>query len=207
MEVPLLVDDFLRRPAQIYPEKVAVVDGAAALHATASSPARVNQLSHALLRLGVAPGDRVCILSPNSHFFLESFYGTSQIGAILVPLNYRLTAADHEYILNHAGVTDGARRLGVHEGRRRDPRQADDRAELDRRAGRGRDAQGLARLERARRARARRARRRRCRASRTTWSRSTTRRAPTARPKGVMLTHRNCYINAYSLIGHMRVSH
>ena len=50
-------------------------------------------------------GDRVCILSPNSHFFLESYYGVTQIGAMLVPLNYRLTAADHEYIINHAGVS------------------------------------------------------------------------------------------------------
>src|SRR5262249_39444084 len=67
--------------------------------------ARANQLGHALLSLGVKPGDRVCILSPNSHYFLESYYGVTQIGAILVPLNYRLVAADHEYIINHAGVT------------------------------------------------------------------------------------------------------
>jgi fatty-acyl-CoA synthase len=66
--------------------------------------ARVNQFAHALLSLGIEKGDRVCILSPNSHFFLESYYGVTQIGAILVPLNYRLTAADHEYIINHAGV-------------------------------------------------------------------------------------------------------
>ena len=64
----------------------------------------MNQLGHALLALGIAKGDRVCILSPNSHFFLESYYGVTQIGAILVPLNYRLVASDHEYIINHAGV-------------------------------------------------------------------------------------------------------
>ena len=103
MEVPLLVDDFLRRPAELYPGKLAVVDGDQRF-SYAQYQARVNRLSHALLGLGIEPGDRVCVLSPNSHFFLESFYGTSQIGAVLVPLNYRLVPQDHEYILNHAGV-------------------------------------------------------------------------------------------------------
>ncbi|HIF98652.1 MAG TPA: hypothetical protein EYQ54_16795, partial [Myxococcales bacterium] len=103
MQVPLLVDDFLRRGVQTYAQKTAVVDGD--LRFTyAELGQRVNRLSNALLALGVKAGERVCILSPNSHFFLESFYATSQIGAILVPLNYRLAGAEHEYILNHAGV-------------------------------------------------------------------------------------------------------
>ena len=103
MQVPLLVDDFLRRPARLFPEKIAIIDDGRE-YTYADYQRRVNQMSHALLRLGVAQGDRVCILSPNSHFFLESFYATSQIGAILVPLNYRLVPEDHEYIINHAGV-------------------------------------------------------------------------------------------------------
>jgi len=103
MQVPLLVDDFLRRPAQLYPDKIAIVDQNQRF-TYRQYQGRVNQLSHALLDLGISPGDRVCMLSPNSHFFLESFYATSQVGAVLVPLNYRLVAAEHEYILNHAGV-------------------------------------------------------------------------------------------------------
>src|SRR5262245_9267718 len=103
MEVPLLVNDFLRRAADLYPDKIGVVDESNRFTYD-QLQARANRLSNALLGLGIKRGDRVCILSPNSHFFLESFYGTSQIGAILVPLNYRLVAADHEYILNHAGV-------------------------------------------------------------------------------------------------------
>ena len=103
MQVPLLVNDFLRRAADLYPDKLAIVDGERR-YTYRDFRARANQLSRALTRLGIQKGDRVCILSPNSHFFLESFYGTSQIGAVLVPLNYRLVAADHEYILNHAGV-------------------------------------------------------------------------------------------------------
>ena len=103
MKVPLLVNDFLRRVNKLYPDKTGIVDGAKRftyrqLHA------RVNQLAHALLRLGVKRGDRVCMLSPNSHYFLEAFFGVSQVGAILVPLNYRLAPEEHEYILNHAGV-------------------------------------------------------------------------------------------------------
>ena len=94
METPLLVGDFLRRAAKLYPNKVAVVDGDGR-YTYAQFQDRANQLGHALLELGVKQGDRVCILSPNSHFFLESYYGVTQIGAILVPLNYRLVAADH----------------------------------------------------------------------------------------------------------------
>ena len=101
MQVPLLVNDFLRRAAALYPDKLAIVDGSNR-YQYGDFHRRVNRLSHALQGLGLAQGDRVCILSPNSHFFLESFYATSQLGVILVPLNYRLVAADHEYILNHA---------------------------------------------------------------------------------------------------------
>ena len=93
MEVPLLINDFLRRAAKLYPDKVAIVDGANRF-TYRQYQERANQLAHALLELGVQPGDRVCILSPNSHFFLESYYGVTQIGAIIVPLNYRLTAAN-----------------------------------------------------------------------------------------------------------------
>ena len=84
MEVPLLVDDFLRRAAQLYSDKTAIVDGDLRL-SYREFQERANRLSNALLELGIGPGDRVCMLSPNSHFFLESFYGTSQIGAVLVP--------------------------------------------------------------------------------------------------------------------------
>ena len=84
MKVPLLVDDFLRRAARVYPEKTAIVDGELRLSYRQFAE-RADRLSNALLALGVAKGDRVCMLSPNSHFFLESFFGTSRIGAMLVP--------------------------------------------------------------------------------------------------------------------------
>ena len=113
MQVPLLVDDFLRRAVQVYPDKTAVVDGDLRL-SYADLAKRVNRLSHALRGLGVQRGDRVCILSPNSHFFLESFYGTSQIGAILVPLNYRLTGSELEALAGRIApsyfVTDAERK-------------------------------------------------------------------------------------------------
>ncbi len=205
MEVPLLVDDFLRRAAKLYPDKLAIVDGERRL-SYHDFQQRVNQLSHALLELGIEPGDRVCILSPNSHFFLESFYGTTQIGAVLVPLNYRLVAADHEYILNHAGVKAllvDHEYTGIVDGIR--PRLetvehfvvAQDR---------GSAPAGWVDWESL------------IRGAPTTSPREFERdenelvsinytSGTTARPKGVMLTHRNCYINAYNLIAHLRIAH
>ena len=103
MRVPLLVNDFLRRAAQLYPAKTAIVDGPKRF-SYAEYAQRVRGFSRVLTGLGIQQGDRVCILSPNSHFFLESFYATSELGVILVPLNFRLTAEDHRYIIDHAGV-------------------------------------------------------------------------------------------------------
>ena len=93
MEVPLLINEFLHRAARLYADKVAIVDGDQRF-TYAQYQERANRLSNVLLALGVQKGDRVCVLSPNSHFFLEAIYGTSQIGAILVPLNYRLVSED-----------------------------------------------------------------------------------------------------------------
>jgi fatty-acyl-CoA synthase len=55
-----------------------------------------------LRRLGVDKGDKVAVLSPNSHRMLEAFFAVPQLGAILTPLNYRLTTPEFAYILEHA---------------------------------------------------------------------------------------------------------
>ena len=44
-------------------------------------------------------------IAPNTHAQLESFYAVPQIGAVLVPINYRLTADDFAYIISHSGAS------------------------------------------------------------------------------------------------------
>jgi acyl-CoA synthetase (AMP-forming)/AMP-acid ligase II len=66
--------------------------------------ARTNQLGHMMKKLGVGHGDRVGLLALNEPEYLEMFYGLGKIGAILVPINYRLAGPEMEYILNDAGV-------------------------------------------------------------------------------------------------------
>src|SRR5581483_6074051 len=61
--------------------------------------------SAALAALGTGKGDRVATIAPNSHAQLEAFYAVPQLGAVLVPINYRLTPGDFAYILNHCGAT------------------------------------------------------------------------------------------------------
>ncbi len=205
MEVPLLINDFLRRAAKLFPDKTAIVDGDNR-YTYARFQARSNQLGHALLSLGVGKGDRVCILSPNSHFFLESFYGVSQIGAILVPLNYRLVATDHEYIINHAGVTtllvDYEYTKVVDSIRGNLPGVknwivAQDGGAVP--AG-GSDWEALVRVQPATATPPVEV------GENDTLSINYT-SGTTARPKGVMLTHRNCYINAYNMIAHLGIHH
>ena len=207
MEVPLLVDDFLRRANQLYAEKTAVVDGDLRL-TYGELTARVHRLSNALLSMGIRRGDRVCVLSPNSHFFLESFYATSQIGVVLVPLNYRLSGPEHRYILNHAGVRAmlvDSEYTEVVDGIRDDLEKVEFFVSASE-GGALRDGW-------------------------VDWNQLIEDCSPTpppapsppisendvvsinytsgttARPKGVMLTHRNCYLNAYGMIAHLGIHH
>jgi len=103
MEVPLLATDFLNRAVKLFPGKEAVVDGDQRF-TYAEFNARVNRVAHALAERGVAKGDRVAIITPNSHQFLETYFATVVLGAVIVPINYRLIADDFEYINNHSGA-------------------------------------------------------------------------------------------------------
>src|SRR3954447_6869741 len=104
MEVPLTPLDFARRTRALYPEREALVDGALRLSYRQFFE-RCDRWSAALQSLGVRPGDRVAYIAPNTHAQLESFYAVPQIGAVLVPINYRLSAGEFEYIINHSGAT------------------------------------------------------------------------------------------------------
>src|SRR6185369_9098170 len=104
MEVPLTPLEFARRSRALYADREAVVDGALRL-TYAQFFERCDKWSAALQRLGVARGDRVAYIAPNTHAQLESFYSVPQIGAVLVPINYRLTADDFAYIIGHSGAT------------------------------------------------------------------------------------------------------
>ena len=102
METPLTPLDFARRARKLYPDRLAVVDGDSR-RTYAEFLDRCDRCSAALQKLGIGPGDRVAYLSPNTHAQLESFYAVPQIGAVLVPLNYRLAADDFVYLINHSG--------------------------------------------------------------------------------------------------------
>lgn len=72
---------------------------------------RVTRLAHALRGLGVAPGDRVALLSTNHPAYLESLFAAGLLGAVLVPLNMRLTVPEVGYALRDSGA-----RVLIHSG-------------------------------------------------------------------------------------------
>jgi fatty-acyl-CoA synthase len=104
MEIPLSPLEFLRRARRLYPDREAVVDEDQRW-TYAEFGKRCDRWSAALQQLGVKQGDRVAYIAPNTHSQLESFYAVPQIGAVLVPINYRLIADDFAYIIKHSGAT------------------------------------------------------------------------------------------------------
>src|SRR3977135_596946 len=109
METPLTPLEFARRARRLYGDREGVVDGGLRLTYEQFFD-RCDRWSAALHGLGVQKGDRVAYIAPNTHEQLESFYAVPQIGAVLVPINYRLTADDFVYISTHSG----AKSLCVH---------------------------------------------------------------------------------------------
>jgi fatty-acyl-CoA synthase len=100
METPLTPLEFARRAGQLYPEREALVDGDLRL-TYRQFFSRCDRWSAALQALGVRRGDRVVVIAPNTHAMLEQFYAVPALGAVLVPLNYRLSAADFRYMIDH----------------------------------------------------------------------------------------------------------
>jgi len=98
VHLPLSPLEFARRARKLYPEREAVVDGPLRL-SYAQFFDRCDRWSSALQGMGVRKGDRVAYIAPNTHAQLESFYAVPQLGAVLVPINYRLTADDFAYII------------------------------------------------------------------------------------------------------------
>lgn len=98
---PLLPVNFLRRAARLFPERTAVIDGELR-YSYRTLAERVHRLANALRQRGIGKGDTVAVLSPNSHRMLEAFFAVPMLGAVLAPLNYRLTSAEFSYILDHS---------------------------------------------------------------------------------------------------------
>ncbi|HEX6540671.1 MAG TPA: long-chain-fatty-acid--CoA ligase [Ktedonobacterales bacterium] len=103
MITPLTPLEFMRRSRRLYPNQEAVVDGDLRL-TYAQFFDRCDRWSAALAAMGVGKGDRVAYIAPNTHAQLESFYAVPQLGSVLVPINYRLIADDFAYIINHSGA-------------------------------------------------------------------------------------------------------
>jgi len=82
---------FLSRAAKVYPEKVAIVHGAARV-TYGRFYERCRQFADALHRRGIQRGDTVAVLAPNVPALLEAHYGVPMAGAVLNALNYRLDA-------------------------------------------------------------------------------------------------------------------
>ena len=102
MKVALSPLEFARRARRLYAKNEAVVDGD--LRFTYEQFLnRCDQWSNALQKMGVEKGDKVAYIAPNTHSHLEAYYAVPQIGAVLVPINYRLSADEFEYIINHSG--------------------------------------------------------------------------------------------------------
>ena len=91
---------FLRRAAAVYPDKLAVVHGAARF-TYRNLYSRCRRLADALRRRGIGLGDTVAVMAPNVPALLEAHYGVPMAGAVLNALNYRLDARSIAFILAH----------------------------------------------------------------------------------------------------------
>src|SRR5436309_1306905 len=200
METPLSPLDLVRRARAYYADREAVVDGDLRL-TYGQFFDRCDRWSSVLQQLGIRRDDRVAYIAPNTHAHLEGYYAVPQTGAVLVPINYRLTPADFDYILNHCGATvlcahadhldavdgirdrlAGVRHFVALEG-------AKD-GWIDYEAALAAQAPGFAPVPIAE----------------TDLLTINYTSGTTARPKGVMITHRNAYLNIMGTLVHHHLS-
>ena len=111
MKVPLTILDHLERAELVYGARELVVDepDQPAAPWPGLTGARMGELARAqacgLDQLGVGPGERVAVVSQNSARLLTAFWGVSAYGRVLVPVNFRLSAHEVGYIVEHSGAS------------------------------------------------------------------------------------------------------
>ncbi|SDJ98755.1 Acyl-CoA synthetase (AMP-forming)/AMP-acid ligase II [Actinopolyspora mzabensis] len=185
MFVPFSVSDFIDRAAQVYADRVGVVDepdqpapSLGELTYRDFAGLATRQAAH-LDELGIGVGERVAVVSHNSARLLTAFFGVAGTGRVLVPINFRLRPDEVRYIVEHSG----ARALYV------DPALEEELGEVtaEHRYTLGRDDDLYAPPG----------------AEPRTWQPDENATAcinytsgTTARPKGVQITHRNIWVNA-----------
>ncbi len=95
--------DLLRRTAARTPARLAIVCGEVTW-TYAEFDAVCNRLAHGLAGRGLGHGDRLALLSRNSHHFAALRFAVARLGAVLVPVNFMLTAAEVAYVLGHSAA-------------------------------------------------------------------------------------------------------
>lgn len=192
MIVPFSAMDFLARALAVYGERIGLVDEPEqpAPSLGELSYAQVGELARAqaakLDSLGIATGERVAYVSQNAGRLFNAFFGVCGFGRVIVPINFRLSAEEVRYIVDHSG----ARVLYV------DPELKDQLADVDcefkfvigedddQMYLHGVDPRGWQPDENATAA--------------INYTSGTT-----ARPKGVQITHRNIWTNAITMALHL----
>jgi acyl-CoA synthetase (AMP-forming)/AMP-acid ligase II len=196
MIVPFNVRDFLDRAELAYPERIGLFDEPEqpALPwqplTFAQLAARARAQAVGLDRMGVGRGERVAVVSHNAARLLTSFFGVCGWGRVLVPINFRLSAAEVAYIVEHSDssvllvdpeLDDLLKEVTAPHrfvfGADSDDELFPNRGEPDPWSA---DEDATATIN---------------------YTSGTT-----ARPKGVQLTHRNCWINATVLGWHVGLS-
>ncbi len=105
MEYPLTLNRILEHANRVYPKQRVISklpDGSEHTYTFHDLFKRVEQLGHALVRLGVAPGDRVGTFAFNTYQHVELYFGIPGAGAVCHTLNIRLPVDQLAYIINHA---------------------------------------------------------------------------------------------------------
>jgi acyl-CoA synthetase (AMP-forming)/AMP-acid ligase II len=95
------ISELLARNTRKFPATEAIIEGETAF-SYAELDDSVNRLASSLARLGIQTGDKVILYMPNTKEFVISYFTVLRLGAIVVPINARLTAEEVKYIIHHS---------------------------------------------------------------------------------------------------------
>ncbi|GAA4852377.1 fatty-acid--CoA ligase FadD5 [Actinomycetospora corticicola] len=99
----MTMSDLVARDARLEPDRTAFVD-VRSRRSYREVDDRVTRLGNALASRGVAPGDRLAVLGLNSTDVVEAWLAALRIGAIAVPVNFRMVADEVAYVLADSGA-------------------------------------------------------------------------------------------------------